>query len=66
MIELIKAMFKTPSPHMMAIKELENAQRELLISQSAQEYYSRLSGYNTDRIGRLTRYIRSINEGDQK
>jgi hypothetical protein len=45
---------------------LENAQRELLISQSAQEYYSRLSGYNTDRIGRLTRYIRSINEGDQK
>jgi hypothetical protein len=66
MIELLKAMFKVPSPHMMAIKELESAQRELLIAQSAQEYYSRLSGYNTDRIGRLTRYIRSINEGEQK
>jgi hypothetical protein len=66
MIETIKAMFKTPSPHMMAIKELEAAQRELLIAQSAQEYYSRLSGYNTDRIGRLTRYIRTINEDAAK
>jgi hypothetical protein len=66
MIEIIKSMFKVPSPHMMAIKELESAQRELLIAQSAQEYYSRLSGYNTDRIGRLTRYIRTINEGEQK
>lgn len=66
MIETIKGFFKTPSPYMMAMRELETAQRELLIAQSAYEYYSRLSGYNTDRIGRLTRYIRTINEDAAK
>jgi hypothetical protein len=62
MIEKIAAMLKVPSPRMLAMRELEEAQRELLKAQSATEYYSRLSAYNTDRISRLTRYIRQCNE----
>jgi len=51
--------FKAPSPFAMATKELEEAQRELLIAQSAAEYALNICEFNTDRIGRLSKYLRA-------
>ena len=51
--------FKAPTPLALATKELEEAQREMLIAQSAAEYALNICEYNTDRIGRLTKYLRA-------
>jgi hypothetical protein len=49
--------FRKPSPEEMAIRELEEARRSLLDAQSAKDYSIAICAYNTDRIGRLTKYI---------
>jgi hypothetical protein len=42
----------------MAAKELEAAQRKLLEALSAQEYAKRMADYHSDRIKRLTTYLK--------
>jgi hypothetical protein len=59
--------FRTPSPVVLARVELEDAQRSLLLSQSAAEYASRLSEYHQDRIKRLTAMIKDAHtEGENQ
>jgi hypothetical protein len=47
-----------PSPKELAAKELEMAQRKLLEALSAQEYAKRMGEYHSDRIKRLTAYLK--------
>jgi hypothetical protein len=54
----ILALFRTPSPKMLAQRELEEAQRQHLNALSAAEYATRLSQYHADRIKRLSTYIK--------
>jgi len=56
-------LFKPASPLALATKELEEAQRELLAAQSAADYALNMCAYNSDRIGRLTKYLRAQVEG---
>lgn len=56
-INFIKDSFRMPSADVMAIKELEQAKRELLAMQTAKDYSSRMVEYNQDRIRRLTVHI---------
>lgn len=49
--------FRKQSPEELAILELEEARRALLEAQSAKDYAIAICAYNTDRIGRLTKYI---------
>lgn len=66
MIEYLKSLYRAPSPVMMARKELEDAQRNLLQAQSATEYARRMAEYHQDRIKRLTAYLRDAHpEGDR-
>jgi hypothetical protein len=58
MIEHIKDYFRVPSPKELAAKELEMAQRKLLEALSAQEYAKRMGDYHSDRIKRLTTYLK--------
>jgi len=58
MINQIKDYFRVPSPKELAAKELENAQRKLLEAYSAQEYAKRMADYHSDRIKRLTAYLK--------
>jgi hypothetical protein len=58
MIEHIKNYFRMPSPKELAAKELEMAQRKLLEALSAQEYAKRMADYHSDRIKRLTTYLK--------
>jgi hypothetical protein len=57
MIEKIRLYFRTPSADMLAWRELEEAKRELLRSQSAMDYTKRMVEYHQDRIKRLSAYV---------
>ena len=54
--------FKAPSPMVIAARELEEARRQLLQSQSAAEYAIRISAYHLDRIKRLSAYLVDVNK----
>jgi hypothetical protein len=58
MIEQLKDYFRLPSAKELAAKELETAQRKLLEAFSAQEYAKRMADYHSDRIKRLTTYLK--------
>jgi len=58
MIDKLKDYFRLPSAKELAAKELENAQRKLLEALSGQEYAKRMADYHSDRIKRLTAYLK--------
>ena len=58
MIDQLKNYFRLPSAKELAAKELEMAQRKLLEALSAQEYAKRMGDYHSDRIKRLTAYLK--------
>lgn len=58
MLEQIKEYWRLPSAKEMAAKELAEAQRKLLDALSAQEYAKRMADYHSDRIKRLTAYLK--------
>jgi hypothetical protein len=58
MIDHLKDYFRLPSAKELAAKELEMAQRKLLEALSAQEYAKRMGDYHSDRIKRLTAYLK--------
>ena len=58
MIDKIKDYWRLPSAKEMAAKELNEAQRKLLDALSAQEYAKRMADYHSDRIKRLTAYLK--------
>ena len=53
---------KTPTAVELAARELEEARRELLRSQSTAEYATRISAYHQDRIKRLAAYLVEANK----
>lgn len=55
--EFIINSFRLPTADVLAVKELEEAKRELLRSQSAQDYAKRMVEYHQDRVKRLTAYV---------
>ena len=58
MIDQFKDYFRLPSPKEIAIKELNEANRRLLETLSAKEYAQRMCDYHSDRIKRLSAYLR--------
>jgi hypothetical protein len=58
MLDHLKDYFRLPSAKELAAKELETAQRKLLDALSAQEYAKRMGDYHSDRIKRLTAYLK--------
>lgn len=49
--------FRLPNADVMAVKELEEAKRELLQMQSAQDYAKSMCSYHAERVKRLTAYV---------
>jgi hypothetical protein len=54
LIQEFMQTFRTPSADELALRELEEAQRELLKAQSGREYADSLVAYHTARIRRLS------------
>lgn len=57
MIELYKRLTQKPTAKQMAINELAEAQRQILLHQAASKYYSKMTEYYQDTITRLTAHI---------
>lgn len=51
-------LFPLPTPIELAMTELQNAHRELLVAQSAQEHATAMVQYNQDRVARLSSMIK--------
>jgi len=49
--------FRMPTADLMAVRELEEAKRELLQMQSAQDYAKSMCSYHAERVKRLTAYV---------
>ena len=58
MIKDLIQTFRKPSAATMARTELEEAQRQLLAAKSSAEYATRMAQYQSDRIQRLTNYLK--------
>lgn len=54
---MIKKVYATPSAEAMALRELEEARRNLLDAQSTREYSESMCRYHEVRIKRLTAYL---------
>lgn len=61
MKEFLFSLLRVPTADVMAVRELEEAKRDLLRSQSAQDYAKRMVEYHQDRVKRLTAYVEKSN-----
>ena len=57
----IFTLLRVPTADVMAVRELEEAKRELLRSQTALDYTKRMVEYHQDRVKRLTAYVEKSN-----
>lgn len=60
MIEHLKKLWTTPSAESIALRELEDAKRKLLDSQTAREYAESMVKFREQQIKRLTAYIKGL------
>lgn len=50
--------FKKPTPKQIAQRDLEDAERQLLASQSQAEYHNKMAEYYYDTVRRLSEYVK--------
>ena len=55
--EFIAGLFRPASAQVLATRELDDARRQLLQAQSAEEYAHSMAAYHQARIERLERYL---------
>lgn len=58
----MKNAYTTPSAEVLALRELEEAKRSLLETQSAREYADSMCKYREAQIKRLTAYLHKATE----
>lgn len=61
-INWLKNVYTVPSAEVLALRELENAKRQLLEAQSGREYADSMCKYHEARIKRLTTYLHKATE----
>ncbi|CAB4130485.1 hypothetical protein UFOVP121_4 [uncultured Caudovirales phage] len=57
--DIFKSLTAQPTPESIALRELEEAKRELLRAQSLNEYAAKMSEYHQGKIKRLTTYLKA-------
>ena len=62
MFNWVKNAYTTPSAEALALRELEEAKRSLLETQSAREYADSMCKYREAQIKRLTAYLHKATE----
>lgn len=50
-------LFKVPSAHQIAIRDLKNAQRELLTAHATAEHAAKMVEYYSGMVNRLSQYV---------
>jgi hypothetical protein len=56
-MNIFKQFFTLPNADVLAVRELEQAKRELLQMQTAQDYAKSMCVYHAERVKRLTAYV---------
>lgn len=56
-MKFIKTIFQKPSAMSLAQAELEEAQRSLLVAQSAKDYATQMVVYHEARVSRLVKFL---------
>lgn len=64
-INTIKSIYAPPSPETIALRELEESRRELLVAHTQQEYASKMVEFHKNKIKRLTAFLKETMEGEQ-
>jgi len=64
MYNWVRNAYTTPSAEVLALRELEEAKRSLLETQSAREYADSMCKYREAQIKRLTAYLHKATEVD--
>ena len=64
MYNWVRNAYTTPSAEALALRELEEAKRSLLETQSAREYADSMCKYREAQIKRLTAYLHKATEVD--
>jgi hypothetical protein len=49
----IPKLFRPPTAHELALQEMQEAERQLLLAHTQQEYAAAMIAYNTSRVERL-------------
>lgn len=57
-IRFIKEFWCHPTPHTLALRELEESKRELLTAHTSQEYSLKMVEYHRNKIRRLTAFLK--------
>ena len=65
MIRELKKLWATPSPETSALRELEEAQRELRNAPTQQEYAAKMVEFHKGKIKRLTAFLKETMEEQQ-
>ena len=60
--EFLAGLFRPAPPEVLAARELDDARRQLLQAQSAEEHAHSMAVYRQRRIARLERYLRGEQE----
>ena len=60
MIEQLKKLWTTPSAEVLELRELEDAKRKLLESQTTREYADSMVKFREQQIKRLTAYLKGM------
>ena len=60
MFSFTDKLFKKPTASVLAVNELEEAQRQLLASQAAQAYHTKMTEYYQETVARLTGYLNNV------
>jgi hypothetical protein len=61
-INTIKSLYAAPSPETLALRELEQSRRELLIAHTQQEYSLKMVEFHKNKITRLTAFLKETME----
>jgi hypothetical protein len=56
-MNIFKQFFTLPNADVLAVRELEQAKRELLQMQTAQDYAKSMCVYHAERVKRLSAYV---------
>lgn len=60
--EFLAGLFRPAPAQVLAARELDDARRQLLQAQSAEEYAHSMAAYHQARISRLERYLKGEQE----
>lgn len=61
-VDFVKSLYKVPSAEALALRELEESKRKLLVAQSGREYAMSMCSYYEAKIKRLNAYLHVATE----